>query len=129
MQGRWRAGSSGTFSLTDTRLVNAAPGSIVDSDGNGVSNKLEFLAGLNPNDPAEGIIAVTPLISKSGASWQLLLRTIPNRRYQIEKSADLGTWSNAGTSFTISAANAAYLWTDPARDPAKHFYRARISLP
>ncbi len=146
-------------SLTDTRLVKAAPGAIVDSDGDGlpdywenqngldpnnpdgiegdegdpdgdgVSNKLEFLADLNPNDPAEGIVAVTPLISKNGPTWQLQLRTIPNRRYQIEKSADLATWSNAGASFTVPAANAAYPWTDPAPDPAKRFYRARISLP
>ena len=147
-------------SLTDIRLVRAAPGAIVDSDGDGlpdywenqnsldpnnpdgiegddgdpdgdgVSNKLEFLADLNPNDSAEGIVAVTPLISKNGATWRLQLRTIPNRRYQIEKSADLLTgWSNAGASFIVSTANAAYLWTDPLPDPTKRFYRARISLP
>ncbi len=148
------------ISLTDTRLVKAAPGAIVDSDGDGlpdywenqnsldpnnpdgiegddgdpdadgVSNKLEFLADLNPNDPLEGIIAVTPLISKNGATWRLQLRTIPNRRYQIEKSADLlSGWSNAGASFTVPTANPAYQWNDPAPDPTKRFYRARISLP
>ena len=146
-------------SLTDTRLVKAAPGAIVDSDGDGlpdyweiqnhldpnnpdglegdagdrdgdgVSNKLEFLADLNPNDATEGLVAVTPLISKSGATWRLQLRTIPNRVYQIEKSADLAAWTNAGASFTVPAANAAYPWTDPSPDPAKRFYRARISLP
>jgi hypothetical protein len=149
----------GDISLTDTRLVKAAPGAIVDSDGDGlpdyweiqngldpnnpdgiegdkgdrdgdgVSNALEFLADLNPNDATEGIVAVTPLISRSGATWQLQLRTIPNRRYQFEKSGDLVTWSNAGASFTVPSANAAYLWTDPLPDPTKRFYRARISLP
>ena len=145
-------------SLTDARLVKAAPGPIADADGDGlpdfwenqngiaandpnglegrtgdrdgdgVSNMLEFLAGLNPNSAAEGIVAVTPLIARNGGTWRLQLRTIPNRRYQIEKSADLGTWSPTGASFTVPSANAAYLWTDPAPDPAKRFYRARISL-
>ena len=146
-------------SLTDTRLVKAAPGAIVDSDGDGlpdywenqngldpnnpdgiegddgdpdadgVSNKLEFLADLNPNDPVEGLAAVTPLISKSFGTWRLTLRTIPNRRYQIETSSNLVDWSGAGASFTVTSANAVYLWTDPSPDPAKRFYRARISLP
>ena len=147
------------ISLTDTRLVKAAPGAIVDRDGDGlpdyweiqngldpnnpdgieggdgdrdgdgVSNKLEFLADLNPNDAIEGLAAVTPLISRNGATWKLQLRTIPNRRYQIEKSGDLVGWSNSGASFTVPTANAAYLWTDPVPDPTKRFYRARISLP
>ena len=149
----------GDVSLTDTRLVKAAPGAIVDSDGDGlpdyweiqngldpnnpdgvegdtgdpdgdgVSNALEFLADLNPNDASDGLAAVTPLISKNGATWKLQLRTIPNRRYQIEKSGDLTGWSNAGGSFTVTTANAAYPWSDPAPDPTKRFYRARISLP
>ncbi|MEO7319789.1 MAG: thrombospondin type 3 repeat-containing protein, partial [Chthoniobacteraceae bacterium] len=147
------------ISLTDSRLVKAAPGPIADADGDGlpdfwenqngldpnnpnglegrngdrdgdgVSNMLEFLAGLNPNDAAEGLVAVTPIISRNGVAWRLQLRTIPNRRYQIETSADLGAWSPAGASFTVPSANAAYLWTDPAPDPAKRFYRARLSLP
>ena len=54
-----------------------------DPDGDGVSNKLEFLADLNPNDPAEGIVPVTPLISKNGATRQLQVRTVPNRRSPI----------------------------------------------
>lgn len=149
----------GDISLTDTRLVQAAPGAIVDSDGDGlpdyweiqngldpnnpdgieggagdadgdgVSNKLEFLADLNPNDPGEGLAAVTLRISPVGATWHLELRTIPNRRYQIEKSGDLTTWSNAGTSFTVTTVETAHPWNDPAPDPLKRFYRARISLP
>ncbi len=149
----------GDVSLSDTRLVKAAPGAIVDSDGDGlpdywenqngldpnnpdgveggdgdpdgdgVSTALEYLANLNPNDPADGLAAVTPRISQSGPAWRLEFRTITNRRYQIEKSGELLGWSNAGASFTVPFANPAYLWTDPAPDPTKRMYRLRISLP
>jgi glycosidase len=149
----------GDVSLTDTRLVKAAPGAIVDSDGDGLpdyweiqnqldannpdgdegadgdkdhdslSNLAEFLADLNPGDPLDGVVPLTPLISWNGASWRLQFRTIPNRRYQVEKSPDLSAWSNAGASFTVDVADSHFPWIDPAPVLTNRFYRVRISLP
>ena len=147
----------GNISLTDIRQVKAAPGAILDSDGDGlpdyweianrldpnnpdgengaygdkdgdgIPNILEFLADFNPADPNDGSL-LQPIISPSGATWRLQFPVIPNRRYQIETSANLTTWGNTGASF-MSPANPAYFWYDPAPTAAPRYYRVRISLP
>ncbi len=148
----------GDISLTDTRLVKASPGAIVDSDGDGlpdywefqnlldannpdgdqgalgdidrdgIPNILEFLADFNPNDPNDGTL-LTPILSPFGATWRLQFPVIPNRRYQIEASSAVSGWSNLGSSFTVTMENPAYLWTDPAPTTPRRIYRVRISLP
>lgn len=148
----------GNISLTDIRQVKAAPGAILDSDGDGlpdyweianrldpnnpdgvngawgnpsgdgIPNILKFLGDFNPHDPNDGGV-LQPIISPVGATWRLQFPVIPNRRYQIETSANLTTWGNTGSSFTVTTANPTYLWPDPAPTSAPRFYRVRISLP
>ena len=148
----------GNISLTDIRDVKAAPGAILDSDGDGLPdywenqngldtnnpdgdegatgdqdgdgtpNILEFLGDFNPADPADGTL-LRPIISPFGATWRLQFPVIPNRRYQIETSPNLTTWGNTGASFTVPTANPIHLWTDPAPTAAPRYYRVRISLP
>jgi glycosidase len=149
----------GDISLTDIRLVKAAPGAIADSDGDGLpdywevqnrldannpdgeegalgdkdhdglTNAIEFLADLNPEDPNDGPNAITPKVSRIGTTAMLTFPVIPNRRYQVQTSSDLATWSNAGASFTVPSANAAYQWTDPSPISGGRFYRLQLSLP
>ncbi|MES2922234.1 MAG: hypothetical protein V4819_11850 [Verrucomicrobiota bacterium] len=146
------------ISLTDTRLVKAAPGAIVDSDGDGlpdywenqnglaannpdgleggegdvdgdgVSNLMEFLADFNPADPSDGHL-LNPIISRVGNSWRLQFPVIPNRRYQIESTSDFRGWANLGSDFTVSTADPAYQWTAPVVAGSQGFFRVRISLP
>ena len=148
----------GNISLTDIRQVKAAPGAILDSDGDGlpdyweianrldpnnpdgdegaygdkdgdgIPNILEFLGDFNPADPNDGTL-LRPILSPVGATWRLQFPVIPSRRYQVESSTDLVTWGNSGSSFTVPAANATYLWTAPSPAGAQRFYRVRISLP
>ncbi len=148
----------GNISLSDLRLVKAAPGSILDSDGDGLpdyweaqngldpnnpdgiegadsdadgdglSAILEFLADFNPLDSADGHL-LTPVISPLGNSWRLQFPVIPNRVYQVEVSDGLDAWNELGASFTVPAANPMHLWTDPAPVTGKRFYRVRIDLP
>lgn len=148
----------GDISLTDIRIVKAAPGAILDTDGDGLpdywelqnrldinnpdgdegpdgdkdfdglSNGLEFLADLNPGDPSDGPAAITPKVTKSGATWKLTFPVIPNRVYQVEATSDFSIWSNAGASFTVPSANPAYEWTDPLPPTSQRIYRLRLSL-
>jgi glycosidase len=148
----------GNVSLSDLRLVKAAPGSILDSDGDGLpdyweaqngldpnnpdgiegadsdadgdglSAILEFLADFNPLDSADGHL-LTPVISPLGNSWRLQFPVIPNRVYQVEVSDGLDAWDELGASFTVPSANPMHLWTDPAPVAGKRFYRVRIDLP
>ena len=148
----------GDITLSDTRDVKAAPGAIVDSDGDGlpdywenqnsldpnnpdgdegagsdkdgdgVSAILEFLADFNPADPNDGRL-LTPIVSPFGATKRLQFPVIANRRYQVETTTDFVSWGNAGASFTVTTANPTYLWTDPSGAVPNRFYRVRISLP
>ena len=148
----------GDITLSDTRDVKAAPGAIVDSDGDGlpdywenqnsldpnnpdgdegagsdkdgdgVSAILEFLADFNPADPNDGRL-LTPIISPFGATKRLQFPVITNRRYQVETTIDFVSWGNIGPSFTVPTANPTYLWTDPSGAVPNRFYRVRISLP
>jgi glycosidase len=148
----------GDISLTDIRLVKAAPGAIADGDGDGLpdywevqnridannpdgeegangdkdrdglSNGLEFLADLNPGDPNDGPKVITPMVSRNGNNAVLTFPVIPNRRYQVQTSPDVATWTNSGTSFTVPAANPAYQWTDPSAIAGQRFYRIQLSL-
>jgi hypothetical protein len=148
----------GDIALTDVRLVKAAPGAIADTDGDGLpdywevqnridannpdgeegalgdkdrdglSNALEFLADLNPGDPNDGPRMITPMVSRNGTMAVLTFPVIPNRRYQVQSSSDLVTWTNAGASFTVPSANPAYQWSDPSPITGQRFYRIELRL-
>jgi hypothetical protein len=148
----------GNISLSDLRLVKAAPGSILDSDGDGLPDYWEVQSGLDPNNPdgsegadsdtdGDGLSAIlefladfnpldsadghllTPVIAPLGNTWRLQFPVIPNRVYQVEASNGLNAWSELGASFSVPAANPMHLWTDPAPVTGKRFYRVRIDLP
>ena len=103
-------------------------GALSDTDGDGAGALLEFLADFDPSDAADGLL-LTPIISPSGGTWKLEFPTIPNRIYQAEQSTSLSAWTNLGASFSVPAPNPAYQWLDPSPIPGKRYYRLRIRLP
>ena len=148
----------GNISLSDSRLVKAAPGAILDSDGDGLPDYWENQNGLDPNNPdgdegansdrdGDGLSAIlefladfnpadssdghrlTPIISPSGETWRLQFPVIPNRLYQVEFCDDLGDWTQLGAAFTVSSADPMYFWEDPAPVEGRRFYRVSIQLP
>ena len=69
------------------------PAPSVDSDGDGVSNRNEFLAGTSPGD-ASDVLRVT--VSPGAQGLHLQWNSKPGAFYQLQSSADLGTWVNVG---------------------------------
>jgi hypothetical protein len=70
------------------------PSPYADSDGDGVSNLNEFLAGTNPLDPNSALrIRLQPTLQGLYLNWN----TQPGLIYQIQSSTDLHTWSNFGS--------------------------------
>jgi hypothetical protein len=64
-----------------------------DSDGDGVSNQKEFLAGTLPMD-ASSVLRVD-LVS-SGPGWQLIWNAQPGLLYQVQVSTNINVWDNLG---------------------------------
>lgn len=82
----WQAAHWGT-----NRSQWPAPGT--DSDGDGMSNRDEFLAGTSPRDPAS-LLKTKVTATPQGAllSWN----TTPGLVYQVQESPDLGVWAPLG---------------------------------
>jgi hypothetical protein len=72
---------------------NNWPSPTADSDGDGISNRLEFLAGTNPTDAASALrtgFAMTP------QGPRLTWNTVPGQIYQVEQTSDFSTWTPFG---------------------------------
>ena len=68
-----------------------AQGPLDDADGDGNSNYTEFVAGLNPTDPAENIRINS--LTKSGGNLTVTWSSLPGKSYQLRYSPNLqGTW-------------------------------------
>lgn len=85
----------------------AWPSPTVDSDGDGASNRDEFLAGTNPLDPSS---ALRVRLEKTAQGVFLNWNTRPGLIYQVENSADLQSWSNlGGRRFAAETVDSMYL--------------------
>jgi hypothetical protein len=65
---------------------------LTDSDGDGMSDYAEFLAGTNPTNSASNLKLLSSNYQTNGAvtvEWS----AIPGRSYQVESSSDLTTWN------------------------------------
>jgi hypothetical protein len=69
------------------------PSPQADSDGDGMSNLQEFLAGTDPTNP-ESVLRTTVVSTPQG--WRLNWNTQPGSVYQVQSSTDLAAWANLG---------------------------------
>ena len=82
-------------------LTVGSPSADDDNDGDGLSNRAEFLAGTDPNNAASALRATAASRLPSGQT-QLDFSTVPGIRYQLQRSTSLGTWTNEGPAFTAA---------------------------
>lgn len=71
------------------------PGPLEDSDGDGATNRDEFLAGTDPTDPSS--VLKTSLIA-SVHGWRLNWNTTPGNLYQVQLTEDLVSWMDIGAA-------------------------------
>jgi glycosidase len=99
-----------------------------DPDSDGFDNLTEYAFNTSPMDNSPAAmpsLAVQP----HGASWKLLFPAHPSRRYRIQRSPDLTTWTNQATEISVAAATPAHEWTDPAPLPGRAYYRVSARVP
>ncbi|MCU0794919.1 MAG: autotransporter-associated beta strand repeat-containing protein [Akkermansiaceae bacterium] len=96
------------------------PAETADPDGDGWTNRDEWIAGTDPTSPTSRF--TTTVLADGGLSFT----RIPGRSYVVETSTTLGAWS---VHATIPDGSGPI--TIPAPDPAGlvRFYRVRIELP
>lgn len=80
----------------------AWPSGQVDSDGDGVFNLMEFLAGTDPRD-AQSVLKLS--LSSSPQGYRLQWNTQPGQVYQVQVADRLGAWSDYGAP-RLAATNA-----------------------
>lgn len=107
--------------LTTTRHIFVAVlYSPVDSDGDGMPDWQEIIAGTNPYD-SNSVLRITGLANESQLSW----RSVSNISYQVVATTNL-LYPMSVISPVIRASEPMTFWTDPAPDAVKRFYRIQV---
>jgi hypothetical protein len=103
-------------------LGNAAAGSSLDPDGDGMSNALEYAASTNPNDPNSRLQTTSAAMTVNG--YRLRWFAAYGVSYKVRWSADLTNWTNLTTPYTGTGAETEV--TDPAPPAGARFYRVEV---
>jgi uncharacterized repeat protein (TIGR01451 family) len=109
------------FGALDT--ADGAPDA--DPDGDGLSNRDEFLAGTNPMDPESGLRITR--IEMSATDVHVRFRTALGRRYQLEYTAQLGAadWSSVAAPLSGNGSEMEALHPGGVTQ-GQRFYRVRL---
>ncbi len=114
------------ITLSDTRTVAVArSGDPTDSDGDGVPNWLEVLAGTNPYDP-NSFLRVTGLVS--GNPVELSWSSVPGKVYQVLATTNWAYPMAPIPNAVVPAdpSNSVTHWFDSSPDPTNKFYRIQV---
>jgi hypothetical protein len=71
-----------------------------DSDGDGMNNWQEWIAGTDPTDPTSLLKLMTPTVTNNATDISLTWQSVTNRTYFIQRTTDL-----IGEPFSVLASN------------------------
>jgi len=102
----------------------------VDADGDGMSNKEEYLAGTNPTNPADKLRVTAFTSSNGGTNVSVTWSTVLTRRYHIQKSINIlaQTWPDSGLG-TVSPTNSSTTRSFSDTFATNRFYRIEAFRP
>ena len=99
-----------------------------DKDGDGETNKEEFLAGTNPNDPTD---VLRPIISKAPTGWKVTFKAQSRKSYTVQFKNTLGdpTWTTLQTVAEQFGVRTIEVMDPAAEGQTSHFYRVVTPAP
>ncbi len=101
----------------------AVPNGDGDPDGDGRSNRMEFLADTNPRDAASHLRITAARQSEAG--MEFTVPAVGTRQFILQSSSDLSTWVDEGQPLTPSGGMAVFTAASPG--PVTKFYRVRTA--
>ena len=106
---------------------NSAADALLDSDGDGNSNRSEFLAGTDPQDPRSFFKVVAFIETGAPDSYTLLWDSVPGRRYRITRSNDLIAWTKMEGGDIVATGTTTEVAIESSGE-AKELYRVETGL-
>jgi len=95
-----------------------------DTDGDGMSDYAEFIAGTNPLNPASRLYFTGEWLSDDRRQVQIQWTSVTNRLYQVNVSTNLQTWTPA--SGWLQATNGNTMTFNATNTSAAQFFRVEV---
>lgn len=99
---------------------------LLDTDGDGRNNSVEFLAGTDPRNPSSFFKVESAERTSDGV---VVLRwiSVPGKTYRVSYSGDLLQWFSFGSQGDLTATDTVTEFSDPSATlPAHRFYRIEV---
>lgn len=96
-----------------------------DSDGDGMSDYAEFIAGTNPTNAASKLVFLLVTV-QSNRFFQLQWAAIPGRIYQVESSTNLANWTPITDWLQASGSPMSYTATNFDFGRYAHMFRVQV---
>ncbi|HUF60969.1 MAG TPA: LamG-like jellyroll fold domain-containing protein [Verrucomicrobiales bacterium] len=119
------------FNNVDAVFANVSPGEDLpedDSDGDGVSDAAEAVAGTDPNSSASYLRVISA--SVDGSNPTITWSAVEGRSYDVEYSTDQETWTKINDApIAAAGGEATFTDTDPVRNAEPEGYYRAVVIP
>jgi hypothetical protein len=97
---------------------------LTDTDGDGMTDYAEFIAGTDPNN-SNSVLELPPPTPQPNGSLRFNWPSVPGRAYRLVSSADLVNWTALADWIRATTTTSSVVLAPPTND-ASYFYRLEV---